>query len=199
MSNEQLESLNTLFEENKFEEIIAQIGESEVEKSFLPKLALAYFHTESYGKSAELFERLSVGSKDAVRWFNLCTSAIMAGDTQKGLDALHQAIKLNREKETNGEGIPTPFMQLYATRALLDSGKYNQAFNQLNELAEIYGELSITDTHFLYMRGVPFFDEFINLSKEILGKQEVTDAKQWVSYVSSRLDEDGKEAMKQLV
>lgn len=199
MSEEQLDTLNNLFEENKFEEIISQIGDKEVDKSFLPRLALAYFHTEAYSKSTHLFEGLCEGSKDAVRWFNLCTSAIMAGDAQKGLDALDKAIKLNREKETNGEGIPTPFMHLYATRALFDSGKYNQAFNQLNELAEIYGALSITDTHFLYMRGVPFFDEFVKLSKEILGKQEVTDAKQWIAYVSSRLDEDGKEAMSQLV
>lgn len=199
MQHEQLKTLNTLFDENKYQEILIAVADIDVDESFLPRLALAYFHTENYDEAKSIFENLCQKNGEPICWFNLCTSSIMAGETQKGLDALHQAIKLNREKDTNGEGIPTPFMYLYATRALLDSEQYNQAFNQLNELAEIYASLHITDSHFLYMRGVPFFDEFVKLSRDVLAKQEVTDHKQWITYVSSRLDDEGKETMKNLI
>jgi len=189
MTQEQLENL---FDEAKYEEVIAEADEDNVSKAFLPKLALSYFHTEDYEKSTGIFEKICEESNDPVGWFNLCTSSIMKGDDRRGLEALRCAIKYNRETETNGKGMPTPFMLLYAVRALVDTEKYNQAFNQLNELAEVYGALSITDSHFLYTRGVPFFDEFVKLCKAVLAKQKVTDSQQWITYLSSRLDEEGK-------
>lgn len=185
--------LNQLFEEAKYEELIVEAEQmGEVPADLISKLALSYFHTENYNKSTSLFARLSENSQDPIMWFNLCTSAIMNKEELKGLDALNKAIRLNRETKTNGQGIPTPFMRLYATKALIDAEKYNLAFNQLNELAEVYGSLSITDPTFLYMRGVPFFDEFVKLVHSILPKQTVTDAKEWIDYTSSRLDDDGK-------
>lgn len=190
--------LDTLFNEAKYEEIIAGVNEEDLDKSLLPQIALSYFHTENYEKATDIFEQICKDNTDSVMWFNLCTSAIMSGNERRGLEALDNAIKYNRETRTNGEGIPTPFMLLYATRALLDSEKYNLAFNQLNELAEFYRSLSITDSHYLYTRGVPFFDEFLKLSKEVLSKQNVTDSKQWISYISSQLDENGKEALNEM-
>lgn len=201
MTEGQLTTLNKLFEETKYEELITQVEADDsldIQESFKPSLALSYFHTENYKKSTELFSQICEDSKDPLAWFNLCTSAIMNNEERKGLEALNNAIRYNRETETNGKGMPTPFMQLYATKALVDAGKYNLAFNQLNELAEVYGSLSITDSTFLYMRGVPFFEEFTKLSKDILSKQTVTDSKDWIAYVSSRLDDDGKAGLEEI-
>lgn len=192
--------LNNLFEEAKYEELISEVEQAEeVAQDLKPKLALSYFHTENYEKSTKLFLEICEGSQDPIQWFNLCTSAIMGDNDRLGLDALNKAMRLNRETQTDGEGMPTPFMQLYATKALIDSGKYNLAFNQLNELAEVYGSLSITDSHFLYTRGVPFFEEFLKLGQAILPKQTVTNAKEWIAYTSSRLDEDGKKGLENLL
>lgn len=201
MTQEQLTTLNNLFEETKYEELISQVEADEtldIDDSFRPSLALSYFHTENYKKSTELFSEICKDSKDPLAWFNLCTSAILNNEERKGLDALNHAIRYNRETKTDGEGIPTPFMQLYATKALVDAGKYNLAFNQLNELAEVYGSLSTTDDTFLYMRGVPFFSEFVKLGESILPKQTVIDGKEWITYISSRLDEEGKTELNQL-
>lgn len=185
--------LNILFDEAKYEEFISEAEQMSIDSDALAsKLALSYFHTENYTKSTELFTTLCNNSIDPIMWFNLCTSCILNNQELKGIDALNKAIRLNRETKTNGEGMPTPFMLLYATKALIDAEKYNLAFNQLNELAEVYGSLSITDSTFLYMRGVPFFDEFAKLCKAILPKQTVTDAKEWIDYISRRLDEGGK-------
>lgn len=190
MTNSQL---NTLFEEAKYEELILQVEQAnEVSTEIKPQLALSYFHTENYAKSTALFCEICEGSQDPIQWFNLCTSAILNNEERIGLDALNKAIRFNRETKTDGEGMPTPFMLLYATNALIDAGKYNLAFNQLNELAEVYGSMSITDSHFLYTRGVPFFEEFVKLAAKILPKQSVTDAKDWIDYTSSRLDDEGK-------
>lgn len=192
--------LNILFQEAKYEELIAQVEQStEVAEEMKQQLALSYYHTENYEKSTKLFSEICEKGSDAVAWFNLCTSAIMNDDEHKGLDALNKAMRLNRETETNGEGITTPFMQLYATKAFVDTKKYNLAFNQLNELAEVYGSLSVTNYQFLYEKGVPAFDEFVKLGKAILPKQTVTDAKDWVAYTSSRLDEEGKMEMQNIL
>lgn len=190
MTNSQL---NTLFEEAKYEELIAEIEQAaELSSEFKEKLALSYYHTENYGKSTPLFSQLSEGSQDSIKWFNLCTSAIRNNEERIGLDALHKAIRFNRETKTDGEGMPTPFMQLYAAQALIHAEKYNLAFNQLNELAEVYGSLSKTESKFLYDNGVPAFDEFLKLGKAILAKQTVTDASDWIAYTSTRLDDEGK-------
>lgn len=192
--------LNSLFSEAKYEEFISEIEQAdEVAEELKPNLALSYYHTENYEKSTELFREVCDNSQDPVMWFNLCTSAIMGNNERVGLDALDTAIRLNRETKTDGEGMPTPFMQLYATKALVDSGKYNLAFNQLNELAEVYGSLSNTESKFLYDKGVPAFDEFLKLGKAILPKQTVTATSDWIEYTSSRLDEEGKMGLENLL
>lgn len=201
MTEEQLDYLNTLFEANNFEKIVEIAKQHEniqTNTSFLPKLALAYFHTEEYKKSTELFEHICQNSNNPVDWFNLCTSAIMNNDTQKGLEALNTAVNLNKERETNGEGIPTPFMYLYATHALKDSEEFDLAFEQLNKLGEIYKVFSITDDTFLYMRGVPFFSEFVSLAEAVLPKQNLVDPKSWIASISSRLDIEGQKTLSKL-
>lgn len=201
MTQELQESLNTLFDANQFEEIVKLAAENEEiqkEVSFIPKLALAYFHTENYKKSTDLFGEICQKSEDAVDWFNLATSAIMNQEERKGIDALDKAIRYNRETKTNGEGMPSPFMRLYAIHALIDTERFNAAYNQLNELAEVYRSLSITDDHYLYSRGVPFFDEFFKVAQKVLPKQTVTDSKTWISYLSSGLDESGKQKLGEL-
>lgn len=188
-----LSELNSLFEEAKYEELIVEVEQSaEVAEEMKSQLALSYFHTENYKKSTELFREICEGSQDAIKWFNLCTSAIHNNEERVGLDALNKAIRFNRETKTDGEGMTIPFMLLYAAKALTDSGKYNLAFNQLNELAEVYGSLSKTESTFLYDKGVPAFDEFLKLGKAILAKQTVTDVSDWIAYTSTRLDDEGK-------
>lgn len=199
MTQEQLNSLNDLFEAAKYEDVIAELQNVEdVDQSFLPKLALAYFHTENYEKSTAIYQEITKDSSDALDWFNYSLSNIMNHDDRQGLEALHQAIKLNTETETNGKGIPTPFMLLYAAKAFLDAGSYNHAYNQLNELAEIYGSLSQTDDQFLYSKGVPLFDEFVKLAKKVLPKQQVVNPKDWLPYASLRLDDRGRDRLTQL-
>lgn len=202
MTASQIENINSLFEANDFEKIVEIANDQEAiqaDNAILSKLALAYFHTENYKKSTELFERICQNNKNAVDWFNLATSAIMNNDTQKGLQALETAIRFNKETKTDGKGIPTPFMYLYAAHALKDSGEFDLAFKQLNKLRDIYKSLSITDDTFLYMRGVPFFSEFISLAKAILPNQKAVDPQKWIKQISSSLDEDGQNALSQLV
>lgn len=202
MTHEQIENISSSFEANDFEKIVAianKLESLQVDNALLSKLALAYFHTEDYKKSTELFERICQNNENAVDWFNLATSAIMNNDTSKGLQALDTAIKLNRETDTNAKGIPTPFMYLYASHALKDSKNFDLAFTQLNKLGEIYKTLSITDDTFLYMRGVPFFSEFVSLAKAILPNQKVIDPASWVKQISSSLDENGRDILHQLI
>lgn len=202
MTQEQIENINSSFEANDFEKVVAianKLENPQADNALLSKLALAYFHTDNYDKSTSIFEHICQTSEESVDWFNLATSAIMNNDTLKGLQALETAIRYNKETKTNGEGIPTPFMYLYAAYALKDSEKFDFAFEQLNKLGEIYKTLSITDDTFLYMRGVPFFSEFVSLAKAILPNQKVIDPASWVKQISSSMDENGRDILHQLI
>lgn len=202
MTQEQLKEVEQLLkaaEFNKVIEIANQQEDLQTDDVFIPKLALAYFFSEDYKKATELFERICQNSKDSVDWFNLSLSLIHNNEPHKVQTALNTALKYNRETDTNGKGIPSPFMRLLAGKAFSSIGDYTSAYNQLNELAEFYRETSKTDDTTLYERGIPLFSEFISLAKDVLPKQKVTDTKQWISYISPALDDNGKKELSRLI
>lgn len=194
------EELNIFFDDAKFEEIVSYSETNETDSLDKRQIALAYFHTEHYAKSAELFDCICKNSNDAVDWFNLSSATILSGCTLQGLDTLKKAKRLNTETKTDGKGIPTPFMLLIAAQNLLHSLKYNQAFNLLNELASIYQEAGCTSDKVMYDKGIPKFDEFVKLTKKILPKQDVfATPNEWIENISNFLDEHAKEKLKELV
>lgn len=201
MTQEQQLVLDQLFAEARYSEITEEFRNQDIsgfDEVYISKIALSFYHIEHYGLACGLFEQICSKTDDAVSWFNLASASILNNNEVRGLDALRHAIKYNTEQATNGKGIPTPFMLLYIAQTFVNANKYNQAYNQLNELAAIYTTSVNTDDEYLYSKGIPLFDEFVKLAKKILPLQKVVDSKQWVAYISDQLDETGKLRMKSL-
>ena len=60
-------------------------------------------------------------------------------------------------------------------------------------LRDAYAQVRITDSHFLYMRGIPFFPTFLENSLPILKANLPIEAiVQWYGVLSGQLDEEGE-------
>lgn len=160
-------------------------------------IALSHFQLREFDRSTKFFLELAKDSNNPNDHFNLATSATLNKDFDIGKKAFDNAVEMYRKSGT-AENLSIPNMAFYYLHALKDAGAYEKAFEQLEFLGEIYKKLGITDTHFLYMRGVPFFEDVIKAAKEILKKIPSARAKVWVNKLMESVDEDGKNTLKQL-
>ena len=67
-----------------------------------------------------------------------------------------------------------PQLRLAFANLMFEHHQYESALEQLNELREGYIFYKVTDPTFLHMRGMPFFDSFINLAFFVLNKLSIT-------------------------
>jgi hypothetical protein len=114
----------------------------------------------------------------------------MAGEVARGEQWIAKALELNSAEPTvPGLTILTNFLT-----ALTQTGQTKVAFPYLEQIKECYESLSITDSHFLWTRGVPFFETFLEKSSVItraeLGAEQ---AHAWYSSMLPHLDQSGRE------
>ncbi len=172
----------------------------------LRKKALALFEQGKYQESYPLFNDLAKMTDQDHDWLSVVTSAAMTGDfdsAEKAFVFLFERITTKVEKHNTliGEGkegisddIPVSPSQLllYHAFSLAEGGVPKRAMRPATELTEIYCIGEITDDHFLYMRGVPFFANFLKLLQGLEAKLGETEVKPLVQKLSSYVDEPGK-------
>jgi len=200
---QEMDRLRELFQQEKFEEVLQEVQpyrsslDTYVVKEAYGLTALSYFRLEQYEQARATFEWLSNEYGDINDWFNLMTSAILAGKIDQGMEAYTQAKELRAQAE-NDEGVPIPQMMYYACRALADAKEYDRAFKVLNELIDIHKQLHITDDTFLYMRGVPMLPHTMEAAKIILtARKDKMDIDTWFAMLDASLDEEGREIARQ--
>jgi hypothetical protein len=159
--------------------------------------ALSYFQLRQFDKSSPLFSELAKGSTNPDDHFNLATSATLNKDFDTGKKAFDIAVEQYKKTGTQ-ENMSVPTMAFYYLHALKDVGAYEKAFEQLEFLGEVYKKLGITDSHFLYMRGVPFFEHTIGVAKDILKNISTTKARVWINKLKEHVDDEGKEIIQEL-
>lgn len=155
-------------------------------------IALTYFRQGNYEKSTLEFNKLSLRSKNPDDWFNLVTSLTLDSKFLESEKAFKKAIELYADFGNHGN-ISIPNMRFYYMQALKDMKQYERAYSQLEALSEFYTKLTITDSTFLYMRGVPFLEHTVDSSKEILENINPSKSKKWISSLKNGIDEYGKE------
>jgi hypothetical protein len=113
----------------------------------------------------------------------------MAGEIEWGEKWVAKALETNRAEPTVlGLGILTNYMT-----ALTQTGHMKLAMPYLEELKKCYESFGITDSHFLWTRGVPFFETFLEKSTVIV--QNVLNPEQaqaWYASMLPHLDESGR-------
>lgn len=160
-------------------------------------LALAQFLLKNYDQSTEQYKVLTQNSTDIGDWFNLTTSAIMAGRTDEGLSAFDHTIELHKKYGTEDHLTPG-MMTFYVMCAFRDADDHNQAYVQLDKLGEVYKELHVTDSGFLTQRGLPDFANLLIESIPILEKQPSQMTQLWLKALYEKVDAPGQDAIKKV-
>jgi len=155
-------------------------------------IALTYFRQGDYEKSTSIFERLASNSTNTDDWFNLVSSLTLISKYSESEIALKKAIALRANPE-NKNDISIPNMRYYYMQSLKEMEQYQRAFTQLEVLSDFYTQFTITDSTFLYMRGMPFFQHTVDSSKEILENINPSVSKKWISTLKNGIDNYGKE------
>ncbi len=194
---DKLEHIWVKMNPEKYEDVIAEARK--YFSSANPKLVyeakkltgLAYFRTKRYSDSEKIFEDICITSDNQDDFFNLTTAATMNGNFIKGEEAVEKAISLVH-KNGISSGISIPNIRLYYMAALKDMQQWDRAYQQLQNLGEIYMKFCITDSTFLYIRGVPFIEHTMDASKEILENISGEKAKQFMKILISGVDDGGK-------
>ncbi|MCC8535607.1 hypothetical protein ACDH70_14025 [Xanthomonas axonopodis pv. poinsettiicola] len=122
----------------------------------------------------------------------LATTAVMCNEIARGEQWLLTFDDLNaQERATSPATARTSFLT-----ALTRAGHGAHALPHLEWLREAYAGMSITDSHFLYVRGLPFLEVFLERSTPLLRQCLPADALPgWYAQLQPALDPPGQAAV----
>jgi hypothetical protein len=142
-------------------------------------------HAEAFPYWLALFEQ----EPSAHNALQLATTSVMCGEIQRG-EAWFQ--KVGEIAQEAGESMSVTDLTNFLS-AFGQSGYLAEALPYVTTMRDVYGSLHITDSTFLYMRGVPFFSVFLEKSLSILrATQSVEEIKTWYEALKGKLDEEGE-------
>ncbi|KHL59016.1 hypothetical protein [Xanthomonas cannabis] len=149
--------------------------------------ALDRYH-EAYPHWLALYE-LEPSAHNALQ---LATTAVMCNEIERGEQWLLTFDALNaQERSTSPATARTSFLT-----ALTRAGHGAHALPHLEWLREAYAGMSITDSHFLYVRGLPFLEAFLERSTPLLRQCLPADALPgWYAQLQPALDPPGQAAV----
>ncbi len=145
---------------------------------------------ESFGNYKRLFDL----EPSALNALQLATTAVMSADTPLGDSWFERAQAIN----INSNELPQGRLRTAYLSALEQAGDYAATRPHLDWLACAYRSVKVTDDHFVWARGLPFFGEFLKKSQPLLlacvPEHEV---RAWYEALCPDLDEAGRAAVKQ--
>jgi tetratricopeptide (TPR) repeat protein len=141
-------------------------------------IAAIYFQKGRYIESADYWQDLVCTSQRPEDWLSVVTSTTLAKQIEKGEQYFEQALALFNEKTRageispklqNSERISTAYLCHYYCHALCDVKATEKALKIFFKIGNIYKRIKTTDDTFLFIRGIPFFLEFIKLTEKLIG------------------------------
>lgn len=158
--------------------------------------ALAYSGMAQWRQAFDAFHTLFELEPSAHNALQLATTSVMCRELTRGQAWFDKAEQLNAD---SGE-MPQPRLRTAYMSALEKVGETEALLPHLNWLAAVYKAVAITDSHFLYMRGLPFFSVFLEKASPVLRAcLPEAELKAWYEDLAASLDEDGKSAVARLL
>lgn len=206
--NKKLElELNELYKVKNYDGVIAKINSSFGEKSipakFEKQLALAYYYKADYENSLTHFKHLTVKDECTENLFNVLMSLLALKKSDEARDVFNKIIATHRGPKSTGQGqnflpqLCIPFVRYYYACGLAEADKYDEASIQLEELKKIYISLKVTDSTYLYLRGIPFFSDTLELAKKIFaGQNKDFKNSAFLNDLLSAVDSEGRSLIK---
>lgn len=178
------------YKEGHYETAIAAAtpyADGDADASRLCALAYSALHRyqEAFPYWLALFER----EPSAHNALQLATTSVMCGELDRGEAWLHKFDEINEQThELSSVTARTNFIS-----ALTQVGHMIESLPHLTWMRGVYAHVRVTDDHFLYVRGIPFFLIFLEKSLFVLEACMPSDAiVEWYRELSGRLDEEGE-------
>ncbi|CAJ0683337.1 hypothetical protein [Ralstonia holmesii] len=156
--------------------------------------ALAYSDMRRYPEAFPYWLALFEQEPSAHNALQLATTSVMCGELKRGEAWLMKFDEVNEQThEMSSVTARTQFIS-----SLTQSGHMAEALPYLDWLRDVYAHVRITDSHFLYMRGIPFFLSFLENSLPILKANMPNDRiVDWYGTLVGKLDEEGEAQLEQ--
>ncbi len=199
-NNKQLENeISILYNAKKYDEVISKVitlsdVEQEVSLKNKQMLALSYFYKTNYVDSLAVFKEIAKKKNDVESWFNCLNPLLLLKKMQEAKEVFTIILKLHKGLNTQQpRELGLPFIRYYYAWGLNDAGLFEEALEQLEELKKVYIALRITDDTFVYIRGVPFISNTLDLAKKVFAGLGTDLAKSnYLRELKSKVDDNGK-------
>ena len=156
--------------------------------------ALAYSDMRRYPEAFPYWLALFEQEPSAHNALQLATTSVMCGELKRGEAWLMKFDEINEQThEMSSVTARTQFIS-----SLTQSGHMAEALPYLDWLRDVYAHVRITDSHFLYMRGIPFFPSFLENSLPVLKASMPNDKiVDWYGTLVGKLDDEGEAQLEQ--
>ena len=184
------------YHSGEFATVLAQMEALPMEGIVLKIKGLAHFQMGEYDKALDALQAYAQTTDAALDWFSLSTTAAMAKQPSLALEAFNQCIA----KYPNSEPAPAlslPLLHWYFLKAMLSAGFGGQVGDKLVFLVDCYIQAKITDAHYLTTRGLPDWEDFLEVFwplRETLSKE---DSEALLYRLREGVDAPGRATLKQ--
>lgn len=160
-------------------------------------LALSHFHQQQYAQAWPLFEQLAGQTQTAHDWFNVVSSATLAGDIERGAAAFEKAVRSHGTSDDAQQPNIATLHHFYAC-ALRDAGEHARAFEHVQVLRAIYEKLPVTTAPQLELRGLPPLQHVLDVTVDVLAHSgDIPAAITWLEEFGATLDVPGQSLTRQ--
>lgn len=151
--------------------------------------ALSYSAMKRYPEAFPCWLALFQHEPSAHNAVQLATTSVICDEVARGEAWMEKAAEVNHDTHEQSDVAA----RVNFISALMQSGHMREALPHLAWVRDVYGHVRITDSTFLYMRGIPFFSSFLENSFEILKVTQPADAiAPWYGELKGKLDEEGE-------
>lgn len=162
-------------------------------------LGLEQFHQHEYAKALPYFAKLAEQTQNTTDWFNVVTSATLAGQLDQGEAAFDNAVK-NHSRSDDAKQPSIAMLHYFYACALRDMKAYERAFEHVDVLRAIYGKLPNTSPEQLNLRGLAPVSHILDLFVDVLAESgDVPGAMVWLRHFARELDEPGRLAVDEAI
>lgn len=155
--------------------------------------ALALSHRENYVEALPYWKVLNELEPTAHNLLQVASTSAVLGDVANAERWFDAAIERVHGEHREGARRPAPMMVANFVTALHRGGNSRAAFERLRVLAGWYASMRVNDSHYVYMRGMPFFSTFVKESAPIVRSVAgEVDIQSWYGSIYGAVDEEGQ-------
>ncbi len=159
-------------------------------------LGLTYFQLQDYKNAINVFESFPNPAFPIL--VSLLASYACSGDTEASETTFDRCLTMLQNNNPSAD-ISLGELCNYYSHALMEGGLYSLAMRPLELLKDIHSKLGITDSHFLFQRQIPSFEQFISMAQAVFGQlgKSNQDLNAWL--LTMAVDDDGQRMIKSIV